>query len=558
MDSLGGYRLGGDNSARRRLEQLIADGLREPANNIAVDEIRKERNWQAIQADLRAPVSASRWSSRRGRQTWVRSSAWAAVVAIVAGGSGYVAVNHHFGAVVDQNVTTPKSNHDRLSTTTTPSGNLSFATAMPPWKGPVPPSNSTLTSLPVPMNLTPGNQISNALPFSSVSPDGQWIIVPPSDGATVSMLESADGQTVEPVASDGDVIYGETPFGDLIIGGSAGGGGVMTLFNPKTQQSQPILRGTDPNAKWAYRAAESNNGHWVTSVSNFSGAGPGKRTWDDVDGKPVTALYGSLQFAWSPNGRTLAAIVEPPDSGGVVSVGTKSTEQLVLVQASDGGTAAQSTVVVSIPLVMTQDMMQNSFTLTGGPVWSSTGRYVLFSIWHTLYIYDTTTGQLTHLSGLKTNQWGWLGGTQIYASTQSDQSLNFYSISGHDDVQLLSGWNQQAPITAVQPLGGDQLLVSTSDPNGSTSASLGIHYLHVQPNSLSDVYLVPSAFTGWWYDGQNRTLYFETPGSSSTISSVEVPVTLQRFATYSGPSSNSSTSLSAGNLSDSTSGGSAS
>jgi len=237
------------------------------------------------------------------------------------------------------------------------------------------PAGVTVTDLPDP-GINPGNEPQGHL--SDVSLDGNWMVVQPPDGNSV--LRSVAGQKKMKLSLSDTKIWGETPKGSLILGVVAGDGGVTQSLDPQTGSVKKLPGNTDPSAHWAYAAAESSTGHWAMTVAKSSG-GP-QPEWVDVDGHIVSSLRLTGQYAWSPDGNTLAAIVSPPGLGGVMKSSTVIKQMLVLYNATTGKSEAPKATEVSTTFGKVSQFTAYSTT----PIWSPNGKYIVYRLWNNLCV----------------------------------------------------------------------------------------------------------------------------------------------------------------------------
>lgn len=485
------------NSVVAKLEQALKD-TKSDERAFPTDEHRKEQTWRQIQLQLNSTQSGEKGTRQRRRmmRRAVMPVARTSVVIIVGLGVVVFAMINIFSG----SGTKPTAAHSN--------------TRIGVRNNSQPPVGETVTQL-VPPAINPGNTLTAGM-MSPVSVNGDWMITHTSNGTT--QLQNVSGQVKIPISANITEIYGETPSGNLILGVNAGGAGATEVLNPVSGEVQKLPGKSDPAAHWAYQASESTTGHWAMTVANSMGAGPTQRRWVDVDGQKVASLQGTVQYAWSPGGNTLAAIVIQPSSGGVMTSSTPVKQRLVLYNASSGKAEFPNEAVSSTTFRKTEQ-----FAGWGsGPLWSANGRYVLYQFWNNLYVFDTHTGAVAKLPIQSPSFIGFLPNDEVYVVAGSEEAVQLFTIQS-GQVQLFGVWHAPKTINGVIST-GQRLLIGIGGPSAGAAHDSG------QVISLDGIHattLVAKAADVWWYDRVDRKLYFDDediPGQAPTqVRSVGVP-----------------------------------
>lgn len=517
------------NRSNRDVEQKLRRSLSEPNGvneDAGVDESRKERNWDAVSERLHgiSPATAKAAKlprkSRRYAKTGAGAAAAAAAAVVVAGYGVYALVGH----VTTQPATTvhPPAKHVHTTTTSKPKPSTKPATY---------PGYDVGAGVPVPSMVANMYSpfVAGLAPFSDVSPDGNWV-VGINSAHNGFYLESADGKVKRNINSAASVIYGETPNGDLVLGGDAGGGGVIEVMNPNTGAETPIPGSMDPAAHWAYRAKQSVTGDWAITMANSTGGPPDEKVWFDVNGKKVPGLNAAFDFAWSPDGKKLAVLVPPP-MGSLQSALTK----LDLYDRSTGTitTLAPANQVSSSPSNTTTGGMMGSV----GPVWSPDGHYILYADAANPGIVDVQTGAIIHLPVKQVGSIGYLSDGEIFVVTGASlNTVKFFTVqNGHvvpNGTLIFSG-----QVNQVAPTGGG-LIVGAETPNSSGGNSTSkLTWVSVGTGTADALQVWNSPVDAWWYDDVSHLVYLHpATGGGKKMSTVTLPTAVSRGTTTSNTS----------------------
>lgn len=366
-------------------------------------------------------------------------------------------------------------------------------------------ANSThITKLPAPY-VTPGN-FRSALeqPSSPVSPDGQWIAVASTTQLT---LVNANGKRymVKP-EQDGSLtntIYGETPKGDLLLGGSAGGGDVTELYRPGVG----VIQQLSSKNRYTERASVSAKNHEFALMSNYSGGDPTKKEWVTVDGKTIPSLAHTIGWAWSPDGVTLAAEIP------IISPNNSATKAKLVMYHVTSNTI--QTIATDIPF--SYPGSPSGDTLVFGESenlsWSTDGRYIGIDTPSGVRLYDMLSKPKMRVSFLpSTTNWSFLSSNTIGAVTSDGKAMAFYRIA-NDTIQPIGKQQLAQRISAYQPIGNGNILVS--DASGEIDLWNATHAKTIlQSGSVS---WNGNAGT-WWYNFTNQHMYYvDNAGSNQAV-----------------------------------------